>query len=64
MTARLPPLMDCSKIARETGLPESTCRRIMRRCELLHFEGVRKVYVRRSELLEKLRTVPQPKERT
>lgn len=46
----LPRLMTCRQIMEETGLPESTVLRIMRRCDLVRPSGVRRVFVRRSDV--------------
>lgn len=62
MRQRLPQLMDSRMIQLETGLPESMVRRIMRRCTIYHIDGFRKAFVRRDELLAKLRTDPAPPE--
>lgn len=63
MTRPLPKLMDERMISEEFGLRPSTARRMMRQCELVYFEGVRKTFVYRSEVLDKLRTVPRPDRR-
>jgi hypothetical protein len=60
---RLPELMDERMIAAETGLPESTCRGLMQRCTMYELDGFRRRFVKRQELLEKLRPVPRPPER-
>lgn len=37
---RLPALMDCKMLMGELGLPRSTVERIMRRCGLIHIDGI------------------------
>lgn len=37
-------------IAEETGLGRSTAEKIMRRCDIIRFDGVRRSFVRRSDV--------------
>jgi DNA-binding IclR family transcriptional regulator len=46
----LPALIDVRTACEETGLPKSTVRRIMRAsCEVVRPDGVRRIYVYRSD---------------
>ena len=49
-TTALPELLDCAKLARELGITKAAAEAIMRRLPKVHPEGVRKVYVRRSDV--------------
>lgn len=48
--ATLPELLDCAKLARELGVTRAAAEAIMRRLPKVHLEGLRKVYVRRSDV--------------
>lgn len=47
----LPALMSARMVHEETGLPYSTCVTMMRHCELVRPAGVRRVFVRRDEIM-------------
>lgn len=47
----LPELLDCAKLARELGITKAAAEAIMRRLPLVKPEGLRKVYVRRDDVL-------------
>ncbi len=49
MTA-LPELLDCKALMTETGLTRAAADRVMRQLPVVHFDGLRKVYVRRSDV--------------
>jgi len=46
----LPELLDCAKLARELGITRAAAEAIMRRLPKVHPEGLRKTYVRRSDV--------------
>lgn len=54
MTATLPELLDCARLARELGVTKAAAEAIMRRVPKVHPEGLRKVYVRRTDVAEYL----------
>jgi hypothetical protein len=47
----LPQLLDCKGIQRELGVTRAAAEAIMRRLDIIEIEGLRKVYVRRSDVL-------------
>lgn len=49
MSDRLPELLDCKRLMRETGLSRAGAEALMRRVPTVSIEGLRKVYVRRSD---------------
>ena len=51
MTEPLPELLDCRRIMVETGLTRSVVESLMRQLPKTTIPGVRKVYVRRSDVL-------------
>ena len=59
----LPQLMDARMIAAETGLTVSAAESVMRKCTVVKIEGLRRSFVRRSELLERMYDVPRPAQR-
>lgn len=56
--SKLAQFMDSKMIQQETGLPRSSVDRIMRRCTLVTFDGVRKTYVRRRDIEALIREEP------
>jgi hypothetical protein len=48
---RLPELLDCRRLMAETGLTRSAAERLMRNVPTVKIEGLRKSYVRRSDVL-------------
>jgi hypothetical protein len=50
MTERLPELLDCKGLMAETGLTRAGAEALMRRVPVVQIEGLRKVYVRRSDV--------------
>ena len=55
---KLAPLMDSKMLQQELGLPRSSVERIMRRCGLVTFDGVRRVFVKRSDVEALMREEP------
>ena len=51
MTDPLPELLDCRRIMAETGLTRSVAEALMRQLPKVTVPNVRKVYVRRSDVL-------------
>lgn len=47
----LPALMTARQVQAESGLPAATCRTLMQHCELVRPPGVRRVFVRRDEIM-------------
>jgi hypothetical protein len=50
MSDRLPELLDCKALMVETGLTRAAAEALMRRVPIVQIEGLRKVYVRRSDV--------------
>jgi hypothetical protein len=50
MTESLPELVDAKALAAELGVTRAAAEAIMRRLPVVQFEGLRKVYVRRSDV--------------
>jgi len=48
--AALPELLDCAKLARELGITRASAEAIMRRLPKVQPDGLRKTYVRRSDV--------------
>ena len=51
MAERLPELVDCRRIMAETGLTRAAAEALMRQLPKVTIPGVRKVYVRRADVL-------------
>ncbi len=51
MADRLPALLDCRGIMDELGVKRATAEAIMQRVPRVEFPGLRKVFVRRSDVL-------------
>jgi hypothetical protein len=51
---RLPELLDCRGIMRETGLTRATVEKLMRQIPIVKIPDSRKVLVRRVDVLRKL----------
>jgi hypothetical protein len=49
---RLPELLDAKALQAELGITRAAAEAIMRQLPTVQFEGLRKVYVRRSDVLE------------
>jgi hypothetical protein len=49
-TERLPELLDCKALMVELGVKRATAEAIMRELPVVQFAGLRKVYVRRSDV--------------
>ena len=54
VTERLPALMDCTQIQQELGVKRAFAEALMRGCPKITVEGVRKVYVKRTDVLREL----------
>jgi hypothetical protein len=54
VTERLPELLDCRGIMRETGLTRASAEKLMRHIAIVKIPDSRKVLVRRSDVLRKL----------
>ena len=50
MTERLPELLDAKALRLELGVTRATAEAIMRRLPVVQIDGLRKVYVRRSDV--------------
>jgi hypothetical protein len=50
MSERLPELLDCKRLMAETGLTRARAEALMRRLPVVSIEGLRKIYVRRSDV--------------
>jgi hypothetical protein len=48
--SELPALLDCKAIMRETGMTKAAAEAVMRQIPVVQFDGLRKVYVRRSDV--------------
>jgi hypothetical protein len=46
----LPPLLDAKQLQAELGVTRAAAEAIMRQLEVVQFEGLRKVYVRRQDV--------------
>jgi hypothetical protein len=46
----LPELLDCKRLMAETGLTRAAAEALMRKVPTVQIEGLRKVYVRRSDV--------------
>ena len=51
MTDRLPELLDAKALGAELGVTRAAAEAIMRRLPVVQIEGLRKVYVRRSDVV-------------
>lgn len=51
---QLPELLDCAKLARELGVSRAAAEAIMRELPKQHVPGLKKVYVRRDDVLQLL----------
>ena len=51
MTDRLPELLDAKKLQVELGVTRAAAEAIMRRLPIVQIEGLRKVYVRRDDVV-------------
>ena len=56
LTDRLPELVDCRRLMAETGLTRAAAERLMRNVPTVQIEGLRKTYVRRSDVVAYLET--------
>ena len=54
MTEPLPGLLDCKALQAELGVTRAAAERIMRQLPLVEPPGLRKVYVRRDDVLRAL----------
>ena len=50
MTERLPELLDAKALQAELGVTRAAAEALMRRLPVVQIEGLRKVYVRRSDV--------------
>jgi hypothetical protein len=50
VTERLPELLDAKALQAELGVTRAAAEAIMRRLPVVEFEGLRKVYVRKSDV--------------
>lgn len=50
----LPQLLDCAKLARELGVSRAAAEAVMRQLEKVQIPGLRKVYVKRDDVLRLL----------
>lgn len=50
MTEPLPELLDCKALRAELGVTRAAAEAIMRRLPVVHFEDLRKTYVRRDDV--------------
>jgi hypothetical protein len=48
--SELPELLDCKRLMAETGLSRAGAEALMRRVPIVSIEGLRKTYVRRSDV--------------
>jgi hypothetical protein len=55
MTEQLPELLDAKALAGELGVTRAAAEAIMRQLPIVQFEGLRKVYVRRSDVARLLK---------
>ena len=46
----LPELLDAKRLQAELGVTRAVAEKVMRQLEVVQFEGVRKVYVKRSDV--------------
>ena len=51
---RLPGLLDCAALARELGIKRAAAEAIMRRLPKVEVDGLRKVYVKRADIVKLL----------
>jgi hypothetical protein len=56
VTERLPELLDARALRLELGVTRASAEAIMRRLPTVQIEGLRKVYVRRSDVVAYLET--------
>ena len=56
MTERLPELLDCRALRDELGVSRAAAEAIIRRLPVVQIEGLRKVFVRRSDVAAYLET--------
>jgi hypothetical protein len=54
VSEHLPELLDCKSLARELGVTRAAAEAIMRQLPSVQVPGLRKVYVRRSDVAELL----------
>ena len=50
VSERLPELLDVKRLQGELGITRAACEAIMRRLPVVEIEGLRKTYVRRSDV--------------
>jgi hypothetical protein len=50
----LPELLDCKRLQRELGVTRAAAEAIMRQLPVVSIEGLRKVYVKRSDVVSYL----------
>jgi hypothetical protein len=50
VTERLPELLDCKALRAELGITRAAAEAIMRHLPVVQIEGLRKVYIRRSDV--------------
>jgi hypothetical protein len=50
VTYRLPELLDCKALRTELGISRSSAESIMRQLPVVQFEGLRKSFVKRSDV--------------
>jgi hypothetical protein len=60
----LPELLDAKKLQAELGVTRAVAEKLMRRLPLVVFEDVRKVYVKRADVLTLLEASTVEKDRT
>jgi hypothetical protein len=63
VTEPLPELLDAKKLQAELGVSRSVAESLMRRLPLVTFPGVRKVYVRRPDVLDLIEASTQERDR-
>jgi hypothetical protein len=51
VSERLPELLDCKHLAAELNVTRAAAEAVMRRLPLVEIEGLRKVYVKRDDVL-------------
>ncbi|HKG20101.1 MAG TPA: hypothetical protein VKB00_10210 [Candidatus Limnocylindrales bacterium] len=54
MTEPLPELLDAKRLRRELGITRAAAETLMRRLPVVQIEGLRKTYVRRSDVADYL----------
>lgn len=51
MTDPLPQLLDCKGLMAELGVSRAVAEKIMRKLEVVQFDGIRKTFVRRGDVV-------------